>query len=164
MTATPKILNEMFGRLLGIQVGPQVSDKLTPVIDGVIDKVHGNIDLETVQGQNTFRALICSMVVHGWGLGMQLVLGIGSSQLTTLALMLGMVGGIWAGLNFLVTALIFAGFTFVIAELYQKLAEDHPDWKTLDALASDPTSGGSAPRPSTRRGPAARIRVRSVVS
>jgi hypothetical protein len=36
----------------------------------VIDKVHGHIDLETVQGQNTFRALICSMVVHGWGLGM----------------------------------------------------------------------------------------------
>ncbi|MDH3198221.1 MAG: hypothetical protein OEO21_08265, partial [Candidatus Krumholzibacteria bacterium] len=27
-------------------------------------------DLDTVQGQNTFRALICSMVAHGWGLGM----------------------------------------------------------------------------------------------
>ena len=70
MSTTPKILNEMFGRLLGIQVGPQVSDKLTPVIDGVIEKVHGSIDLDTVQGQNTFRALICSMIVHGWGLGM----------------------------------------------------------------------------------------------
>ncbi len=70
MSATSKILNEMFGRLLGIQVGPHVTDKLSPVIDGVIEKVHGNIDLDTVQGQNTFRALICSMVVHGWGLGM----------------------------------------------------------------------------------------------
>ena len=60
----------MFGRLLGMQVGPQVTDKLTPVIDGVIEKGHGRLDLDTVQGQNTFRALICSMVVHGWGLGM----------------------------------------------------------------------------------------------
>ena len=70
MSATPKILNEMFGRLLGIQIGPVITDKLTPVIDGVIEKVHGHIDLDTVQGQNTFRALVCSMVVHGWGLGM----------------------------------------------------------------------------------------------
>jgi hypothetical protein len=70
MSTTPKILNEMFGRLLGLQVGPQVTDKLTPVIDGVIEKVHGSLDLDTVQGQNTLRALICSMVVHGWGLGM----------------------------------------------------------------------------------------------
>ena len=63
MSATPKILNEMFGRLLGIQVGPQVTDRLSPVIDGVIEKVHANLDLDTVQGQNTFRALVCSMVV-----------------------------------------------------------------------------------------------------
>lgn len=33
-------------------------------------KIHGTLDLDTVQGQNTFRALICSMVAHGWGLGM----------------------------------------------------------------------------------------------
>ena len=36
----------------------------------VIDRVGGNFDLDTVQGQNTFRALLCSMVVHGWGNGM----------------------------------------------------------------------------------------------
>jgi len=29
-----------------------------------------NVDLDTVQGQNMMRALLCSMVVHGWGLGM----------------------------------------------------------------------------------------------
>lgn len=34
------------------------------------EKVGGNFDLDTVQGQNTFRALLCSMVVHGWGNGM----------------------------------------------------------------------------------------------
>jgi hypothetical protein len=67
---TDRILAEMFSRLLNIRVSPSVSRKLTRVIDGVIGKVEGSIDLETVQGQNTFRALICSMVVHGWGLGM----------------------------------------------------------------------------------------------
>ena len=67
---TDKILAEMFARLLNIKVSPSVAKKLTYVVDGVINKVQGSIDLETVQGQNTFRALICSMVVHGWGLGM----------------------------------------------------------------------------------------------
>ena len=67
---TDRILVEMFQRLLGIRVSPTVVRKLTHVVDGVIGKVEGSLDLETVQGQNTFRALICSMVVHGWGLGM----------------------------------------------------------------------------------------------
>ena len=31
MSATPKILNVMIGRLVCIQVGPHVTDKLTPV-------------------------------------------------------------------------------------------------------------------------------------
>jgi hypothetical protein len=67
---TDKILAEMFARLLNLKVSPAVTRKLSYVVDGVIQKVQGSIDLETPQGQNTFRALICSMVVHGWGLGM----------------------------------------------------------------------------------------------
>jgi len=65
-----KMIREMFARLLNIEIGQDVMDKLVPVIDGVMEKVDGHLDLETVQGQNTFRALICSMVAHGWGLGM----------------------------------------------------------------------------------------------
>jgi hypothetical protein len=65
-----KMMKEMFARLLNIEVGQAVLDKLIPVIEGVTEKVDGQIDLDTVQGQNTFRALICSMVAHGWGLGM----------------------------------------------------------------------------------------------
>ena len=65
---TDRILIEMFSRLLNIRVSPATIKKLTHVIDGVIGKVEGSLDLETVQGQNTFRALVCSMVVHGWGL------------------------------------------------------------------------------------------------
>ena len=65
-----KMMKEMFARLLNIEVNQSVIEKLVPVIEGVTEKIDGQIDLETVQGQNTFRALICSMVAHGWGLGM----------------------------------------------------------------------------------------------
>jgi hypothetical protein len=67
---TDRILVEMFQRLLNIRVTPTVARKLPHVIDGVLGKVEGSLDLETAQGQNTFRALICSMIVHGWGMGM----------------------------------------------------------------------------------------------
>ncbi len=70
ISSTDKILAEMFGRLLNMKISPAVARKLSYVVDGVIQKVQGSIDLDTTQGQNTFRALICSMVVHGWGLGM----------------------------------------------------------------------------------------------
>jgi hypothetical protein len=65
-----KMIREMFARLINIEITPAVMEKLVPVIDGVMEKVNGQLDLDTVQGQNTFRALICSMVAHGWGLGM----------------------------------------------------------------------------------------------
>ncbi len=67
---TDRILVEMFSRLLNMRVSPSTIKKLTHVVDGVLKKVEGSLDLETPQGQNTFRALVCSMVVHGWGLGM----------------------------------------------------------------------------------------------
>jgi hypothetical protein len=70
MTIVEKMLTEMFARLLNIKLSLSVLNKLTPVIEGVTEKMHGTLDLDTVQGQNTFRALICSMVAHGWGMGM----------------------------------------------------------------------------------------------
>ena len=69
-TNTDKILKTMFARLLQVEIEPEMAAKLCAVIDSVTDRVGGNFDLETVQGQNTFRALLCSMVVHGWGNGM----------------------------------------------------------------------------------------------
>lgn len=69
-TNTDKILKTMFSRLLQLEVEDDLAGKLCAVIDSVTERVGGNYDLETVQGQNTFRALLCSMVVHGWGNGM----------------------------------------------------------------------------------------------
>lgn len=70
MTVVEKMLREMFARLINIEIEDHVMQRLVPVIEGVTEKVDGKLDLDTVQGQNTFRALICSMVAHGWGLGM----------------------------------------------------------------------------------------------
>ncbi len=69
-TNTDQILRTMFSRLLHMKVDESMESRLSAVIDSVMDRVSGNFDLETVQGQNTFRALLCSMVVHGWGNGM----------------------------------------------------------------------------------------------
>ncbi len=70
VTNTDRILKAMFSRLLQIEVEPAVTEKLVLVVDGVMDRLRDNLDLETVQGQNTFRALVCSMIAHGWGMGM----------------------------------------------------------------------------------------------
>lgn len=70
MRIIEKMLAEMFARLLNIEINPTVVEKLVPVVEGVSEKINGTLDLDTVQGQNTFRALICSMIAHGWGLGM----------------------------------------------------------------------------------------------
>lgn len=69
-TNTDKILKTMFSRLLHLEIDDELIGKLCAVIDSVTERVGGNFDLDTVQGQNTFRALLCSMVVHGWGNGM----------------------------------------------------------------------------------------------
>ena len=70
MRIIEKMLTEMFSRLLNIEISPTVLEKLVPVVEGVSEKIQGTLDLDTVQGQNTFRAIICSMIAHGWGLGM----------------------------------------------------------------------------------------------
>ncbi|MBE0565659.1 MAG: hypothetical protein IH621_06880 [Krumholzibacteria bacterium] len=69
-TNTDRILRTMFARLLQLEVDGALVAKLCAVIDSVTERVGGSFDLDTVQGQNTFRALLCSMVVHGWGNGM----------------------------------------------------------------------------------------------
>ncbi len=69
-TNTDRILKAMFARLLQMELDPAVIDKLVLVVDGVMERLQDHLDLETVQGQNTFRALVCSMIAHGWGMGM----------------------------------------------------------------------------------------------
>ncbi len=70
MQITERILKEIFNRLLNTEPKDDVVKKLTPVVDGMMEKFQGTFELDTVQKQNTFRAIVCSMLVHGWGVGM----------------------------------------------------------------------------------------------
>lgn len=70
MEITEKILKEVFHRLLNTEPKQEILTKLQVVIDGMMEKFQDTFELDTVQRQNTFRAIICSMFVHGWGIGM----------------------------------------------------------------------------------------------
>ncbi len=70
MEITEKILREVFHRLVNMEPEDEVFSSLNDVINGMMDKFRDTFDLDTVQRQNTFRAIICSMFVHGWGIGM----------------------------------------------------------------------------------------------
>ena len=70
MPATSKILDEVFARLLNARLDEGTAERLIPVIDGVVERIRDSIDLDTIQGENALVALLCSMVAHGWGLGM----------------------------------------------------------------------------------------------
>jgi hypothetical protein len=70
MEITEKILKEVFHRLVNMEPDEEVLSRLGGVINGMMDKFQDTFDLDTVQRQNTFRAIICSMFVHGWGIGM----------------------------------------------------------------------------------------------
>jgi hypothetical protein len=67
---TDQILKTMYRRLLGLEINSDMLQKLVTVVDSVMEKMGPTMDLETVQGQNSLRALLCSMIVHGWGNGM----------------------------------------------------------------------------------------------
>ena len=70
MEITEKILREVFHRLLNTEPKDEVAKKLESVVDGMMEKFQETFELDTVQRQNTFRAIVCSMLVHGWGMGM----------------------------------------------------------------------------------------------
>jgi hypothetical protein len=70
MQITDKILREIFNRLLNTEPKEEVVEKLDMVIEGMMEKFQGTFQLDTVQRQNTFRAIVSSMLVHGWGMGM----------------------------------------------------------------------------------------------
>ena len=70
MEITEKILREVFHRLLNAEPREEVIQKLEAVVDGMMEKFQTTFELDTVQRQNTFRAIVCSMLVHGWGMGM----------------------------------------------------------------------------------------------
>ena len=70
-------------------------------------------------------------------LGMNLILANSGSALATLAAMLGFLGATWVALNFVVAALSLAGFSLVIAELFDELATELTTEQAFADVAAD---------------------------
>jgi hypothetical protein len=70
MADTKKILAEMFSRFLNIDVSDEVQDKLLSLTEKIEKSIHEDLDLSTVQGQNTLKILLGTLVAYSWGIGM----------------------------------------------------------------------------------------------
>jgi hypothetical protein len=70
MAETRNVLADMFDRFLGIEVTADIQEKLVSIVDKVEASIRDDMDLGTVQGQNTLRMLLATLVAYGWGIGM----------------------------------------------------------------------------------------------
>ncbi|MCP4548923.1 MAG: hypothetical protein GY835_20915 [bacterium] len=70
MAETRKTVAEMFSRFLNIQLTDDVYDKLIPLVEKVEKSITDDLDLTTVQGQNTLKVLLSTLMAYCWGIGM----------------------------------------------------------------------------------------------
>lgn len=70
MTATNDIIQQMFINLAKLRLEPEIIERMAPVVDGLIQRLKGNLDLSTDEGWNRLRIALCGMLAHGWALGM----------------------------------------------------------------------------------------------
>ncbi|RPJ42963.1 MAG: hypothetical protein EHM19_09605 [Candidatus Latescibacterota bacterium] len=70
MTATSDIIHQMFVNLAKLRLEPEIVERMSPVVDGLIQRLKGNLDLSTEEGWNRLRIALCGMLAHGWALGM----------------------------------------------------------------------------------------------
>jgi len=64
------VVEKMFTRFLNLEIHPDMLERLVPLIEKVENSIGEDLDLDTVQGQNTLKVLLGTLVVYGWGLGM----------------------------------------------------------------------------------------------
>jgi hypothetical protein len=70
MTATNDIILQMFINLAKLRLETDIVDRMTPVVDGLLQRLKGNLDLSTEEGWNRLRIALCGMLAHGWAMGM----------------------------------------------------------------------------------------------
>lgn len=70
MSDSKEIITQMFVNLARMRLDPQVVTKLSPVVDGLLERLQGSIDLSTEEGWNRMRIALCGMLAHGWAVGM----------------------------------------------------------------------------------------------
>jgi hypothetical protein len=70
MAETQTVVQKMFARFLNLEVPEDILERLIPLIEKVEKSIREDLDLESVQGQNTLKVLLGTLTAYGWGLGM----------------------------------------------------------------------------------------------
>ena len=70
MAQTRKVVEEMFARFLNIDIPEPLTERLLRLIERIENSITDDLDLSTVQGQNTLKVLLGTLVSYAWGLGM----------------------------------------------------------------------------------------------
>jgi len=70
MADTQKTMAEMFARFLNIELPGDVYEKVIPLLEKIEKSILEDLDLSTVQGKNTLKVLLSTLLTYGWGIGM----------------------------------------------------------------------------------------------
>jgi len=70
MANSREVLDQMFVNLVKVKLDQDVLDKMVPVVDGLIERLRGGLNLDTEQGWNRLRIALAGMLAHGWAMGM----------------------------------------------------------------------------------------------
>jgi len=70
MAESRKVVAEMFSRFLNIELSEDSLERLVALVDKVERSIDEDLDLSTVQGRNTLRVLLGTLIAYGWGIGM----------------------------------------------------------------------------------------------
>ncbi len=70
MPNTGDILDQMFVNLVKVKLDPDILEKMVPVVDGLLERLRGGLELESEQSWNRLRIALAGMLAHGWALGM----------------------------------------------------------------------------------------------
>jgi hypothetical protein len=70
MPNTREILDQMFVNLVKVKLDEDILEKMIPVVDGLLERLRGGLNLESEQSWNRLRIALAGMLAHGWALGM----------------------------------------------------------------------------------------------
>ncbi|MDP6528097.1 MAG: hypothetical protein QGI43_00185 [Gemmatimonadota bacterium] len=70
MPDTREVVHQMFLNLVKIRLDPDTIDRMVPVVDGLMERLRGSLDLESDPDWNRLRIALAGMLAHGWAMGM----------------------------------------------------------------------------------------------
>ena len=70
MVETRDVLRQMFASLLKVSLDDDVLEQITPVVEGIHERLVSSLELETVEAQRRLRIALCGILAHGWAMGL----------------------------------------------------------------------------------------------